>query len=919
MVLNDNTRPSLRASLSDPKPKVRHALPSLSSNFRSSTTSKLPSMHFQEPQDGLSCDAIPHHHSSAGLISLERTIKSPGFDDNDENVVVDVLPSFEMYNTLHRHIPQGNVDPDRHDFPPNYVEVQNQGSSDLRNNESFVEENSTLSDTIINSNNNNTSSGNTTTESLTSVNGAALTALHPLRTQHMSIQNTRTIDEDSLQIQDDINDNDNIVIDKLYSLPKKATPIEISIHLTKHPSLPPHKPEEESILKEYTSGDVIHGYCTVENKSSEPIKFEMFYVTLEGYTSVVDKDKNKRTVKRFLRMVDISASWSYTNIDLGSGFKIVPGKVDFDGSVLGLSNRRILQPGVKYKKFFMFKLPYQLLDVTCKHEHFQHCLLPPSFGIDKYRNGGRYAGIKVNHVLGCGHLGSKGSPILVNDNVDENFSVNYTVDARIVGKDKVTHKLNIMKEQEFYIRVIPFGFHSKLIGERSSKAQLKDFKRIVEDRLEALRKIFERFKNNEPIKNSDIHGTDLSGTITDDIELDSTEILKRKLDQLHIHNRVTSNFSSDFPHNYYEKRNEVDEEIFETELNYKIKSKSLTHKNLLSGFLGGSSAVSNSRSNDQAHSKTSKFGLILLSGKSPENSLLYWSPSLLRKTNLYATKTKNAQENWLRLLQTCPENELQALTRLPLNLTCIQSNNSLEHEPPEIHSITTELICMTAKSDNSIPIKLDPELLMDSKKIASIKNRFGAYIQAIKDYSGKFHDNYEKFNKLYNKNTTRERELKFTDFISLQIYNDIESLADLNVSIKHLPDTFKKQMDTLKDEDSISVVRSNPISASGSALKTKTSGNALTSLSTAVSSSKTPVNSKFVQQIVHEWVKKEPLHYEREINVNLEFNQQLLDTLVPSFQSCLCARLYCIRVHIKFHHIGTTYIDIPVSVKNIKC
>lgn len=33
------------------------------------------------------------------------------------NMLVDVLPSFEMYNALHRHIPQGNVDPDRHDFP----------------------------------------------------------------------------------------------------------------------------------------------------------------------------------------------------------------------------------------------------------------------------------------------------------------------------------------------------------------------------------------------------------------------------------------------------------------------------------------------------------------------------------------------------------------------------------------------------------------------------------------------------------------------------------------------------------------------------------------------------------------------------------------------------------------------------------
>lgn len=146
----------------------------------------------------------------------------------------------------------------------------------------------------------------------------------------------------------------------------------------------------------------------------------------------------------------------------------------------------------------MFKLPTQLLDVTCKQEHYAHCLLPPSFGIDKYRNNCKYSVIKVNHVLGCGHLGTKGSPILTYDMVDDHLSINYTIDARIVGKDQKTQKLNIMKEKEYNLRVIPFGFSSNLIGERKSMDQLNDLIRLIQERLDALKKYLKDYPKMKP-------------------------------------------------------------------------------------------------------------------------------------------------------------------------------------------------------------------------------------------------------------------------------------------------------------------------------------------------------------------------------------------------------------------------------------
>lgn len=896
--------------------------PSYQTNHRASQSpirkaiNQVTQPHVKLAMQQIRNDKPPLHASVS-----ESTIPSVTAATNESSdVVVDVLPSFEMYNALHRHIPQGNIDPDMHDFPPSYNDVRSQNQYNLQiyntdsstSSSSIPQENSTPQQTI-------TPSPNSTTANI-------INDLHPLTTQHLRIETTRNIDEDdSISIQDDINENENIFIDKLYTLPKKSTPIDIDIRITKHASDPPNKPEEESILKEYTTGDVIHGYCVIENKSNQPLKFEMFYVTLEAYISLIDKQKGKRTVKRFVRMVDLSASWSYGNITTGTGFRLIPDQVDFDNSRVGLPNKRILEPGGKYKKFFMFKFPKQLLDVTCKHEHFSHCLLPPSFGIDKYRNNCKYSGIKVNSVLGCGHLGCKGSPILTYDLLDDNISINYTIDARIVGKDEKTKELNIMKEKEYNIRFIPFGFDSSLIGERDPSNQLKDLVKLVQERLDALAKVFDRLAKNEAIKNEDIHGTDLSGTIDSNTELDSADILRNKLNQLHLKNRSSQayNISSQ---DFQKKNFEPEVDIIESELSYRLKNKSKSStKGLFSSFRSSSSlnGLSNSASSSsdlsKTNSKSDKAGLILVQSKVPHKSLKYLSPSLLKKTNRLDLKTKQAQENWQQLSQTIPEIEREALKNLSLTLTCIQSNNSVPHQPPEIQAISTELVVITGKSENSIPIKLNSRLLMDNDKLTSINSTFNGFLDKIIDYNEKFMKNKDKLNELYNvsRSLINARELKFTDFISGQIYSDIESLTNLKVKTRVLADIFKKQLDTLKDEDeTLTPSTSNNGSATPNKHNNVKIVNAKGGLGTSATISRNSISTKFTEQIIHNWEEKTELQYERNVNINLEFNSNVLETLVPSFESCLCCRFYCVRVHIKFHHIGSTSIDIPISVKN---
>ncbi|EJS44134.1 bul1p [Saccharomyces arboricola H-6] len=892
---------------------------------------ELAHSHSQAPPLSAAANRSPLRRSTANTTPVDT---GRSWTDGDINNVVDVLPSFEMYNALHRHIPQGNVDPDRHDFPPSYQEASSSAGT------GGVGSNIDLSHRSL-----STDEFGATRSSSTS----NLENLIPLRTEHHSIaaQQPTIVDEDLLEtppILDDLNDTDNIFIDKLYTLPKMSTPIEISIKTTKHAPIPHEKPEEESILKEYTSGDLIHGFITIENKSQTSLKFEMFYVTLESYISIIDKVKGKRTIKRFLRMVDLSASWSYSKIALGSGVDFIPADVDYDSSVFGLNNSRVLEPGVKYKKFFIFKLPLQLLDVTCKQEHFSHCLLPPSFGIDKYRNNCKYSGIKVNNVLGCGHLGTKGSPILTNDMSDDNLSINYTIDARIVGKDQKTSKLYIMKEREYNLRVIPFGFDANVVGERTTISQLNDLTKLVQERIDALKNIFQKLEKNEPITNCDIYGADLSGTIDDFIESDSQEILQRKLDQLHIKNRndylvnyndlklgydMENNHAGNSSHDSDAARNWVS--LVESELKYKLKNKSNSSSFLnFSHFLNGNSSSTptsshTAKGNHDLTSNKERTGLILVKAKVPKQGLPYWSPSLLRKTNVFESKSKHDQENWARLSELIPDDVKKPLEKIDLQLTCIHSDNSLSHDPPEIHSITTELICVTAKSDNSIPIKLNSELLMNKEKLTSIKALYDEFHSKICEYENRFNKNFLKLNELYNTNRRdrRFKDLKFTDFITSQLFNDIESICNLKVSVHNLSNIFKKQVNTLKQypkyalsEDSISHSVSCNSSSPNSASLTPVTSSSKSSLFLPSGSSSTSL--KFTDQIVHKWVRISPLQYRRDINVNLEFNKDIKETLIPSFESCLCCRLYCVRVSIKFeNHIGVAKIDIPISVRQV--
>ncbi|SCW03300.1 LAFE_0G07404g1_1 [Lachancea fermentati] len=807
--------------------------------------------------------------------------------DSSNNLMIDVLPSFELYNALHRHIPRGNVNADHHDFPPTYQEVQTRNPSHTSLSTTSIPMDGTPTD------------GSSSSENLRSLS----------RDPYLNLESFSTVQE---PIEDDLNDTDNIFIDKLYSLPKATMPIEIDIHVTKQVADPDRAMEEESILKEYTSGDIINGYVIIENKSSRPLKFEMFYVSLEGYTSVIDKDYGKRTVKRFLRMVDISASWSYSKIDVSSGINYTPGRLDYDNCYIGLNNNRTLEVGTKYKKFFMFKLPTQLLDISCKHEQFSHCLVPPSFGIDKNKSNGKYSGIKVNPMLGYGHLGTKGCPILTNDLSTDDVSINYTIDAKIVGKDVKTQKLNIMREKEYNLRFIPFGFCQPLLGERPPLKQIYSLTKLIQERIDSLTKVLNRLKKNENITVADISNTDISGSIVNVNEVDSSELLRLKLNQLYIDNRLDPACSS-FP--LKNGKLSSHKNLVEAEFSYSLKTKSKSSTKLKKGIFSGFASNGSSTSSSTQPKSSFKSGIIVLSAELPKEGLPYIEPSLLKKTNALEKQSKHNQDNWQSMIDSLTDDDLNILSKLNVRLRCIQAANSEPHSPPEINSLTTELICITAKSINSIPVKLNAELLLNEDKVSTVRSTFQQFRDQTRDLQKEFEENCAELNLLFNRSGGAEthQELRFTDFLSKQLITDIESMASLRVDIQPLQHVFKKQIHTLTfDDDSVSASMS----------KSNSTGSILSAPFSASSSNGNlhgATSEKMKEQLTREWIQSSESEYDRVITVNLCFNPNIKETLIPTFESCLLCRMYCVRVNIKFDgQVGTACIDIPVRIRKLE-
>lgn len=242
---------------------------------------------------------------------------------------------------------------------------------------------------------------------------------------------------------------------------KVSKNLDIQLYITKDVCKKGIPPEIIDVKHtEFKQGDYIHGYVTIENVSDTPFSFEMVYVILEGELVVLEnKDgfidtQTPHIVHKFLNMIDLFASWTYSNInrlatDNGSPHDWCEGDTDpYDNTLLSIDLLKKLLPGKKYKRFFSFKVPDKLLDDICDvHTLDGHTQLLPSLGYARY------------HKKPSSRYTDKTK--LLQDLTFLDTSISYHLACRVIGKShdygfvQEANQFIIPCETVFPIRLIP--------------------------------------------------------------------------------------------------------------------------------------------------------------------------------------------------------------------------------------------------------------------------------------------------------------------------------------------------------------------------------------------------------------------------------------------------------------------------------
>lgn len=474
-----------------------------------------------------------------------------------------------------------------------------------------------------------------------------------------------------------------------------SSSIRVSIVVTKEAPEKTCQHQRESPLREYTSGDFVHGYITVENISSRPEPFEMFTVSLEGKTSVYRRINGNDCIssKTFLTMFDLSAGWHY-----GCMLSSYQGDAQKENGVtIGLPNDRILPPRSKFKKYFTFKLPFQLLDQSCPEQIWQHGMLPPSFGVPLEAFQGRARDIEVNEMLGYGRLPDAGSPIVLKDH-SSNTAISYSIQARMISKraERSSGSNFILKKtSECYIRFIPFGFCLPFHYETSSKDQIRmmaqEIGRTVDDLEAKIR-----------LKALGVAEDDMSEIL----EPSEEDLANKKDSQLEL--AINNNIPC-FPIPNSSKEKIVNQVSFEV-------------RERANKFMFGSR-------------KDLTKGHLRLYTYKPTEGIPYTVPKILSSWNTRSNLNRETNANLNLMSSALTKGEKMSLELLDFEMDFIPSGSN--SAPPQISHLSTTLECITVSSTRSFPVSVSPELFWESEgtgkcKLEQFQEDISEYVKRLK-------------------------------------------------------------------------------------------------------------------------------------------------------------------------------------------
>ncbi|KAI5965734.1 uncharacterized protein KGF55_001097 [Candida pseudojiufengensis] len=612
------------------------------------------------------------------------------------------------------------------------------------------------------------------------------------------------------------------------------SPIDLQIYVTKNIPFPNIEHELESRLKEYTSGDHVNGYVTVTNTSDEPVRFGLFTVSLEGTVKSTERNPNsfdfqhrynKILMKKFLKMYDLNASYGYGYIPNSAGIEYEPLSRDkSDGSLLGIPDNRILQPKVKYKKFFTFKFPHRLLDNVCMNSILQHILPPPSMGIDRTSFFNRGESITMNKALGYGSLNLRGTPILTKDYSFDDLSIAYTIEAKFIdnvnSKDAVSHQeINdakndyvISKSAQYFLRFIP------------------DLKEQVE---------YCKFHNVGNYPNIGVGGKFLE-QLTYNLTWKSIKFENEKIER------------------------EIDQKLTKDELTsdmLKIKNLTLNDDEDELTKKGEDALISTNqpveifgKKKKMILSSLVKVGESRMSIKFPDKVIAYASPRLLMKYNDGEDNTLTPVTSNMEELYNRSEEDLLDYLVVDLSFECERDT-----KPPSM-TIDTNIIIWSYKTEYPLPFEMGYDFFYKSHDkvpndpVETTKRN----LQYIKDQVSNY-INFIKSNSIY---------------ISKDSFMYLKSIQKLGIK----KDTIQHYFKTTVHEDKDWSIEQLP-------------------------------KGKF------KWNKK--------IKIYLEVENKNNVNLLPTFQSCLVGRLYCLQVAVKYKGTNndqnefahnTVKLDVPVLV-----
>lgn len=803
------------------------------------------------------------------VVSQDQIQSHPQGEDHDGAAeLINILPSYQMYqSTITKNLTPSIEDlrtqPPSYDATPSYEATPDLSSSQMHEYFASVPTSPALGPTpmfdniVSNDNINNMEEGNQTGISDETI----------LENAHKLKRLTSTNKEISRQL-------------------------EVKIRLTKQiGKVGEPYTKVDPLTLELKQGDYIYGFVLITNKTKNVIPFDMFSVQLEG-CATFGKNSNSTLVEqpthidRFLTMFDFNALWNDAFLDRLITEHNDPNHPEsifdpFDNTYYHLDYRKIFEPGKTYKKFFTFKIPEKLLESSCEDLLIKHLQIPPTLGVCKnemvtnLRHKWAEQGEKEPESTG---LKKYKYACLTNDFALNDTSISYCISARIIGRAS--------EYQQFFGTI--GGVHSTDASNDEYVVANEDYKYL---RLIPVSKPIFELNRSMIHQEARLLYTSMVDKINEKITL-GKDIIAARLQQNSLRPtssggslRATSSTSSlSTPSGFTDLRPTSSEGEISSG---NISPPALTPTRSTTDFV---------KMQQSYYSKTNQRNVHVLNRDTYEVFFPVKKKSLFGGSKMlgliaFATPKKEYFANYVPLSQFQSKNGkiLPTTLEIPIDLTFMHGDDKAVSASslPDFKSLSVDLIALTIKSKNiPIPVVIHPEMMFDNKT----KN------------NGSSNDNFDvltikRFQKYAVELLKILKEIGSEPIdIDRELVQDIKCLGSLTTRYIHMK------------------VKNIGITSNGTSYE---SVSTVPWQKEVLNSSDPPPSSSSSSG-----KKLTTVKYNKKLTLSVNLGNAVMNPtnladfcLVPDFQTCLLARMYYLKIDLRFHTSEKVSLRVPIVLQ----